>query len=74
MADIRATSPNVWNQWKATLLKNLFKYTLNYLDQDKLSHEDSITMRKGKARQILDNYNIKNHHYLFQNLYYLQLL
>ena len=63
VADIRATSPNVWNQWKATLLKNLFKYTLNYLDQDKLSHEDSITMRKGKAGQILDNYNIKNHHY-----------
>ena len=63
VADIRATSPHVWNQWKATLLKNLFKYTLNYLEQDKLSHEDSITKRKEKAALILDNYNIKNHHY-----------
>ena len=26
VADIRATSPYVWNQWKATLLKNLFQY------------------------------------------------
>ena len=63
VADIRATSPHVWNQWKAILLKNLFKYTLNYLEQDKLSHEDSITERKEKAALILDNYNIKNHHY-----------
>ena len=63
VADIRATSPHVWNQWKATLLKNLFKSTLNYLEQDKVSHEDSITKRKEKAALILDNYNIKNHHY-----------
>ena len=63
VADIRATSPHVWNQWKAILLKNLFKYTLNYLEQDKLSHEDLIKNRKEKAALILDNYNIKNHHY-----------
>jgi [protein-PII] uridylyltransferase len=49
VADIRATSPHVWNQWKATLLKNLFKYTLNYLEQGNLSHEDSIAKRKEKA-------------------------
>jgi len=46
VADIRATSPHVWNQWKATLLKNLFKYTLNYLEHDNLSHEESIAKRK----------------------------
>jgi [protein-PII] uridylyltransferase len=63
VADIRATSPYVWNQWKATLLKNLFNYTLNYLEQDKFSHEDSVTKRKEKAAFILDHYNIKNHHY-----------
>ena len=63
VADIRATSPHVWNQWKATLLKNLFKYTLNYLEQDNLSHENSIAKRKEKAALILDHYNIKNHHY-----------
>jgi [protein-PII] uridylyltransferase len=63
VADIRATSPYVWNQWKATLLKNLFHYTLNYLEQDKLSTEDSISMRKEKAAMILNNYNIQNYHY-----------
>lgn len=63
VADIRGTSPYVWNQWKAILLKNLFKYTLNYLEQDKLSHEDSIAKRKENAASILDRYNIKDHHY-----------
>ena len=63
VADIRATSPHVWNQWKATLLKNLFNYTLNYLDQDKLSSKDLISKRKEKAAMFLKNYNIENHHY-----------
>jgi len=63
VADIRATSPYVWNQWKATLLKNLFQYTLNYLEQDNLSHADSITNRKVKAASILDAYNIGIHYY-----------
>ena len=63
VADIRATSPYIWNQWKATLLKNLFQYTLNYLEQDNLSHEDSITKRKVRAASILETYNIRSHHY-----------
>lgn len=63
VADIRATSPHVWNQWKATLLKNLFKYTLNYLEQGNLSHEDSIAKRKEKAALILNTYNIREDHY-----------
>ena len=63
VADIRATSPYVWNQWKATLLKNLFQYTLNYLEQDNLSHADLITKRKAKAISILETYNIGSHHY-----------
>ena len=63
VADIRATSPHVWNQWKATLLKNLFQYTLNYLEQDNLSHADLITKRKAKAASILEAYNIGGHHY-----------
>ncbi|MCX7181819.1 MAG: [protein-PII] uridylyltransferase, partial [Candidatus Methylopumilus sp.] len=63
VADIRATSPHVWNQWKATLLKNLFQYTLNYLEQDNLSHAESITKRKAKAASILEAYNIGGHHY-----------
>ena len=63
VADIRATSPHVWNQWKATLLKNLFKYTLNYLEQGNLSHEDSIAKRKEKAALILNTYNIRDDHY-----------
>ena len=63
VADIRATSPYVWNQWKATLLKNLFQYTLNYFEQNNQSHADTITRRKVKAASILGAYNIENNHY-----------
>ncbi|GDX55689.1 bifunctional uridylyltransferase/uridylyl-removing enzyme [Methylophilaceae bacterium] len=63
VADIRATSPHVWNQWKATLLKNLFQYTLKYLEEDNRSHADLITKRKAKAASILETYNIGGHHY-----------
>jgi len=63
VADIRATSPYVWNQWKATLLKNLFQYTLNYFEQNNQSHADTITRRKVKAASILGTYNIENNHY-----------
>jgi len=63
VADIRATSPYVWNQWKATLLKNLYQYTLNYLEQENLSHAESIEKRKVKAASILEAYNIGRDHY-----------
>jgi [protein-PII] uridylyltransferase len=63
VADIRATSPYVWNQWKATLLKNLFQYTLNYFKQENQTHADSVERRKVNAASILETYNIENHHY-----------
>ncbi len=33
-ADIRGTSPKVWNQWKGKLLADLYLLTLNYLGRD----------------------------------------
>ena len=63
VADIRATSPHIWNQWKAVLLKNLFKYTLHYLEQTNVSLENLIATRKENASLILNTYNIKNYNY-----------
>jgi [protein-PII] uridylyltransferase len=40
VADIRGTSPKVWNTWKAKLLENLYDQTLCYLEQaGKYSHD-----------------------------------
>jgi [protein-PII] uridylyltransferase len=34
VADIRGTSPKVWNNWKASLLEDLYRLTLRYLETD----------------------------------------
>ena len=45
-ADIRGTSPAVWNQWKASLLKDLFYQTYNYLDEQLKDAHEIIKIRK----------------------------
>lgn len=37
IADIRATNSGLWNNWKATLLENLYHATSNFLQQSKPS-------------------------------------
>jgi [protein-PII] uridylyltransferase len=34
VADIRGTSPKVWNAWKAKLIEDLYQQTLRYLNSD----------------------------------------
>ena len=58
VADIRATSPHVWNQWKATLLKDLYNATSSYLSNQSMSAEELIVNRKNAAQLILDGYSI----------------
>jgi len=58
VADIRATSPHVWNQWKATLLKDLYNATSTYFANSVMSPEDIINKRKKAAQVILDGYRI----------------
>ncbi|WP_374342189.1 [protein-PII] uridylyltransferase [Azonexus sp.] len=53
-ADIRGTSPKVWNQWKGKLLADLYSLTLHYL-----SHEEAppahgvIAERQAEAMRLL---------------------
>ena len=35
VADVRGTSPKVWNAWKAKLIEDLFRYTRRYLKDGK---------------------------------------
>lgn len=53
-ADIRGTSPKVWNQWKGKLLADLYQLTLHYLAQDEtpVSH-GIIADRQAEAMRLL---------------------
>ena len=53
VADIRGTSPKVWNAWKAKLLEDLFRITLRALGGAKPNLDADLEARKQEARQIL---------------------
>ncbi|MCA1938024.1 MAG: [protein-PII] uridylyltransferase [Dechloromonas sp.] len=53
-ADIRGTSPKVWNQWKGKLLADLYQQTLHFLAQDEapVAH-GIIAERQAEAMRLL---------------------
>ncbi len=53
VADIRGTSPRVWNAWKAKLLEDLYRYTLRALGGAQPNMDAEIEARKQEARQNL---------------------
>lgn len=53
VADIRGTSPKVWNAWKGKLLEDLYRLTLRALGGAKPNLDAETEMRKQEARQIL---------------------
>ena len=53
VADIRGTSPKVWNAWKGKLLEDLYRLTLRALGGAKLNLDAEIEARKQEARQNL---------------------
>ncbi len=53
VADVRGTSPKVWNAWKAKLLEDLFRLTLRALGGAQPGGEAEIEARKQEARQNL---------------------
>ncbi len=50
VADIRGTSPKVWNAWKAKLLEDLFRATRHYLSHGALS---SVRILESKNERVL---------------------
>ena len=63
VADIRATSPHVWNEWKSSLLSNLYNLTTKNLSRRSLSIEEIIKIRKSAAEDILKKYLINKADY-----------
>ncbi|MGH8800756.1 MAG: [protein-PII] uridylyltransferase, partial [Casimicrobiaceae bacterium] len=56
VADIRGTSPKVWNAWKARLLEQLFRAVRTHLSGAagaSRTLEDSIELRQREARRML---------------------
>ena len=53
VADIRGTSPKVWNAWKGKLLEDLYRTTLRALGGAKPNLDADLEARKQEARQIL---------------------
>ncbi|WP_077034459.1 [protein-PII] uridylyltransferase [Pelomonas sp. KK5] len=53
VADIRGTSPKVWNAWKGKLLEDLYRATLRALGGAAPNLDAEIEARKVEARQML---------------------
>jgi [protein-PII] uridylyltransferase len=58
VADIRGTSPKVWNAWKGKLLEDLYRLTLRALGGAKPSVDAEIESRKEEARHTLNLYSL----------------
>ncbi len=61
VADIRGTSPKVWNAWKAKLLEDLFHLTRNRLAGDGPRLENSVQARQDEAVAKLRLYAVPDH-------------
>lgn len=64
VADIRGTSPMIWNAWKGRLLEGLFTSTLRFLRSPVQSLTNEISTRKQNAQTILGHYSILESAYL----------
>ena len=58
VADIRGTSPKVWNAWKGKLLEDLYRYTLRALGGARPNMDAEIEARKQEARHTLALYSM----------------
>jgi [protein-PII] uridylyltransferase len=59
VADIRGTSPKVWNNWKARLLEQLYRSTMSHFrGMGGASDFDMLADRMSEARRLLSLYAI----------------
>jgi [protein-PII] uridylyltransferase len=58
VADIRGTSPKVWNAWKGKLLEDLYRLTLRALGGARPNLDAEIEARKQEARYMLNLYSM----------------
>jgi [protein-PII] uridylyltransferase len=54
IADVRGTSPKVWNAWKGKLLEDLYQATLHYLAHGRTADQIGATQHVAEAMLSLD--------------------
>ena len=60
VADIRGTSPKVWNAWKGKLLEDLYRMTLRVLGGESHTTDHELMNRKDEALKTLRLYSIES--------------
>lgn len=70
VADIRGTSPKVWNAWKGKLLEDLYRMTLRVLGGEDPSEDHELKNRQEEALKTLRLYGLPEqiHQRLWQQL------
>lgn len=58
VADIRGTSPKVWNAWKGKLLEDLYRVALRALGGARPNLDAEIEARKNESRHLLALYSM----------------
>ena len=58
VADIRGTSPKVWNAWKGKLLEDLFRATRRLLRGGKVDRDADLQVRQAQALENLKLYGL----------------
>lgn len=59
VADIRGTSPKVWNAWKGKLLEDLFRLTAKQLKGDSVPSRVGVAERQDEARRLLRYHGLR---------------
>ncbi|MGA7984280.1 MAG: [protein-PII] uridylyltransferase [Burkholderiales bacterium] len=60
VADIRGTSPKVWNAWKAKLLEDLFRAARRVLTGETLQLDAALTEKQAEATRLLRLYALSD--------------
>src|SRR3979490_127841 len=60
VADIRGTSPKVWNAWKGKLLEDLFRATQHLLKGETLEADQYIQSKQDEAKRLLRLYGLSD--------------
>ena len=63
VADVRGTSPKVWNGWKAKLLEDLYRATKRHLSGEAPTSDAYLDEQRTEARRILNLYALDSSHY-----------
>ncbi len=60
VADVRGTSPKVWNAWKAKLLEDLFRATRRVLTGEPLARDAALAEKQAEAARLLRLYALSD--------------